>query len=31
MQVTGTADAVLQFQHDIQNDERVFAINGLQT
>ena len=29
--VTGTADAVLQFEHDIQNDERVFAVNSFQT
>lgn len=29
--VTGTAAAVVQFSHDIQNDERVFAINNIQT
>ena len=29
--VTGTEASVFQFSHDIQNDERVFAINGVQT
>ncbi|RIX30313.1 hypothetical protein [Amnibacterium setariae] len=29
--ISGQPDAVLQFTHDIQNDERVFAINSVQT
>lgn len=29
--VSGGPDAVLQFAHDIQNDERTFSINGVQT
>ncbi|GAA2751391.1 hypothetical protein [Amnibacterium kyonggiense] len=29
--VSGGPDAVVQFSHDIQNDERTFAINGVQT
>jgi Tfp pilus assembly protein PilO len=29
--VTGSADNALQFAHDIQNDERTFAITGYQT
>jgi Tfp pilus assembly protein PilO len=29
--VSGAPDSVLQFTHDIQNDERVFAINAVQT
>lgn len=29
--VVGTADAVIQFAHDIQNDERTFAITSVQT
>jgi Tfp pilus assembly protein PilO len=28
--VTGTSTATAQFMHDIQNDERVFAISGVQ-
>ena len=28
--VTGTSDAVLQFEHDIQNDERVFTVDAVQ-
>jgi len=28
--VTGSADAVAQYAHDIQNDERMFAISSLQ-
>jgi Tfp pilus assembly protein PilO len=28
--VSGGADSVLQFAHDIQNDERTFSISGLQ-
>jgi Tfp pilus assembly protein PilO len=28
--VTGTADSVLQFTHDIQNDQRTFAVTGLE-
>lgn len=29
--ISGSADAVVQFTHDVQNDERVFAINGIQS
>lgn len=29
--VTGDADSALQFAHDIQNDERTFAVTGYQT
>jgi Tfp pilus assembly protein PilO len=29
--VTGSADSALQFAHDIQNDERTFAVTGYQT
>jgi hypothetical protein len=29
--VTGSADSTLQFAHDIQNDERTFAVTGYQT
>ena len=29
LEVKGTGAAALQFAHDIQNDERVFAINGV--
>lgn len=29
--VSGQPDDVLQFTHDIQNDQRTFSINGLQT
>lgn len=29
--VTGTQDEVFQFAHDLQNDQRTFAIDGIQT
>ena len=29
--VSGDTDAIIQFVHDIQNDERTFAINAVQT